>query len=112
MKHPEEPIDEGSPEARNRLRFARESLKRKKLHGILRGGLLIAVAKSSLGYDSPAVSTVLSHGPVVRSENIFASTKAIHTRRLCLIQNLAMKDSYEWFPTSRAESSEGHITMP
>lgn len=62
VKRPEEQTENDRAEARNR--FIRESLKYKKLNGILYGILPMAVANGSLRYESPAVLIVLAHDPV------------------------------------------------
>lgn len=62
IKLHEEPSENDSAEVVRRI--SREIMKHKKLNSILHGRLLTVVANRSPGYESPAVSTVLSHVPV------------------------------------------------
>ena len=63
VKLPEQPAEGDNTGGRQRIN--REIARYRKLNGILYGRLLLmAVANGSLGWESPAVSTVLAHGPV------------------------------------------------
>ena len=62
VRQPQEPAAQADAETRTAHKT--ESLTYKRKNGKLYGRLPTSVANGNLGYDSPAVSTVLAHGPV------------------------------------------------